>query len=86
MAKRTRSRKSGKASSQLSTLQADKKVVDKEMNKMGLTYHTVFGAILIILGAVFVVMNLAGVLLAFIGLVLIYFGLKVMGYTIPFKL
>jgi len=86
MAKRNRSGKSGKASGQLSTLQADKKIVDKEMKKIGLNYHTLFGVILIILGAALVVLNLAGVLLAFVGLILIYFGLKVMGYTLPIKL
>ena len=68
--------------SKTNELSKDKKMIDKEVKKAGLTYSAIAGAIIVIIGLLLIIFNLPGVLLAFIGLVLIYFGLRMLGYNI----
>ena len=63
-------------------LKSNKKKVDSELDKMGMNYETLVGAIIALIGIVLVVMNLGAVLMAFVGFVLIYFGMRMLGYEV----
>ena len=58
----------------------DKRGVDRQLARNGLTYGTVVGAVILIIGVLLILFNLTQALVALVGIVLVYFGLKMMGW------
>lgn len=63
------------------SVESEKKKIDKELSKRGLSYKTVAGAIIVIIGVLLVLFNIVPALYEIVGLVLVYFGLRLLGYN-----